>query len=194
MSRGQSWPLDLWCQWAGARLSACGGSSLILCVLLQRAFNALCHSTHLYGRRLVLEWADSEVTLQALRRKTAEHFHGKSDGTCKEHVPLWADCRARRGAPLCLSTSAPALLPFLCARELTRVDGIRASMTFRFPNRIGSLGGLARSWGEEEEPGVTVAIPTPTSFPACLVTLPPKSIAQIRWPSPPSTLCPGPCR
>nr|XP_011759243.1 probable RNA-binding protein 19 [Macaca nemestrina] len=41
----------------------------------QRAFNALCHSTHLYGRRLVLEWADSEVTLQALRRKTAAHFH-----------------------------------------------------------------------------------------------------------------------
>ncbi|XP_020138512.2 putative RNA-binding protein 19 [Microcebus murinus] len=41
----------------------------------KRAFSALCHSTHLYGRRLVLEWADSEVTLQALRRKTAEHFH-----------------------------------------------------------------------------------------------------------------------
>ncbi|KAM8817018.1 putative RNA-binding protein 19 [Rhynchonycteris naso] len=41
----------------------------------KRAFNALCHSTHLYGRRLVLEWADSEVTLQTLRRKTAEHFH-----------------------------------------------------------------------------------------------------------------------
>ncbi|XP_037367008.1 probable RNA-binding protein 19 [Talpa occidentalis] len=41
----------------------------------KRAFNALCHSTHLYGRRLVLEWADSEVSLQALRRKTAEHFH-----------------------------------------------------------------------------------------------------------------------
>lgn len=44
----------------------------------QRAFNALCHSTHLYGRRLVLEWADSEVTLQAMRRKTAEHYHGRS--------------------------------------------------------------------------------------------------------------------
>ncbi|MBZ3886595.1 putative RNA-binding protein 19 [Sciurus carolinensis] len=43
---------------------------------VERAFNALCHSTHLYGRRLVLEWADSEVTLQALRRKTAQHFHG----------------------------------------------------------------------------------------------------------------------
>ncbi|KAM7050550.1 putative RNA-binding protein 19 isoform 2-T2 [Molossus nigricans] len=41
----------------------------------KRAFSALCHSTHLYGRRLVLEWADAEVTLQALRRKTAEHFH-----------------------------------------------------------------------------------------------------------------------
>nr|XP_020022553.1 probable RNA-binding protein 19 isoform X2 [Castor canadensis] len=44
----------------------------------KRAFNALCHSTHLYGRRLVLEWADSEVTVQALRRKTAEHFHGRA--------------------------------------------------------------------------------------------------------------------
>nr|XP_048278521.1 probable RNA-binding protein 19 [Myodes glareolus] len=40
----------------------------------KKAFNALCHSTHLYGRRLVLEWADSEVTVQALRRKTARHF------------------------------------------------------------------------------------------------------------------------
>ncbi|XP_063171945.1 probable RNA-binding protein 19 [Candoia aspera] len=41
----------------------------------KKAFNALCHSTHLYGRRLVLEWADSEETVEALRRKTAEHFH-----------------------------------------------------------------------------------------------------------------------
>ncbi|EFB19054.1 hypothetical protein PANDA_014807, partial [Ailuropoda melanoleuca] len=41
----------------------------------KRAFQALCHSTHLYGRRLVLEWADSEVSLQTLRRKTAERFH-----------------------------------------------------------------------------------------------------------------------
>ncbi|XP_026634195.1 probable RNA-binding protein 19 isoform X2 [Microtus ochrogaster] len=40
----------------------------------KKAFSALCHSTHLYGRRLVLEWADSEVTVQALRRKTARHF------------------------------------------------------------------------------------------------------------------------
>ncbi|XP_057230179.1 probable RNA-binding protein 19 [Malurus melanocephalus] len=41
----------------------------------KKAFNALCHSTHLYGRRLVLEWADTDETLEALRRKTAEHFH-----------------------------------------------------------------------------------------------------------------------
>ncbi|RMC05937.1 hypothetical protein DUI87_17482 [Hirundo rustica rustica] len=42
----------------------------------KKAFTALCHSTHLYGRRLVLEWADTEETLEALRRKTAQHFHG----------------------------------------------------------------------------------------------------------------------
>ncbi|XP_031164585.2 probable RNA-binding protein 19 isoform X3 [Sander lucioperca] len=41
----------------------------------KKAFTALCHSTHLYGRRLVLEWADAEETVETLRRKTAEHFH-----------------------------------------------------------------------------------------------------------------------
>ncbi|XP_044304866.1 probable RNA-binding protein 19 isoform X1 [Varanus komodoensis] len=41
----------------------------------KRAFSALCHSTHLYGRRLVLEWADPEETVEALRWRTAEHFH-----------------------------------------------------------------------------------------------------------------------
>ncbi|XP_069789262.1 probable RNA-binding protein 19 [Narcine bancroftii] len=41
----------------------------------KKAFNALCHSTHLYGRRLVLEWADSNDTVEALRRKTAEHYY-----------------------------------------------------------------------------------------------------------------------
>ncbi|XP_053135634.1 probable RNA-binding protein 19 isoform X2 [Hemicordylus capensis] len=41
----------------------------------KRAFSALCHSTHLYGRRLVLEWAETEETVEALRRKTASHFH-----------------------------------------------------------------------------------------------------------------------
>ncbi|XP_028314133.1 putative RNA-binding protein 19 isoform X1 [Gouania willdenowi] len=41
----------------------------------KKAFAALCHSTHLYGRRLVLEWADAEDTVEMLRRKTAQHFH-----------------------------------------------------------------------------------------------------------------------
>ncbi|XP_053492038.1 probable RNA-binding protein 19 [Ictalurus furcatus] len=41
----------------------------------KKAFSALCHSTHLYGRRLVLEWADAEESVEELRRKTAQHFH-----------------------------------------------------------------------------------------------------------------------
>lgn len=44
----------------------------------KKAFAALCHSTHLYGRRLVLEWADTEESVETLRRKTAEHFHAGS--------------------------------------------------------------------------------------------------------------------
>ena len=49
----------------------------------QRAFNALCHSTHLYGRRLVLEWAQAEESLEDLRKKTAQHF---SDGNWKAYI------------------------------------------------------------------------------------------------------------
>lgn len=40
------------------------------------AFDALSYSTHLYGRRLVLEWAEQEESLEAIRKRTAEHFHG----------------------------------------------------------------------------------------------------------------------
>lgn len=54
----------------------------------KRAFNALCHSTHLYGRRLVLEWADTEETVEALRRKTAEHFHDSPAKKKKRSVVL----------------------------------------------------------------------------------------------------------
>lgn len=42
----------------------------------KRAFESLCSSTHLYGRRLVLEWAEDEDSVDALRKRTAEHFHG----------------------------------------------------------------------------------------------------------------------
>jgi multiple RNA-binding domain-containing protein 1 len=44
---------------------------------LQQAFKALCQSTHLYGRRLVLEWAANEENIEELRKRTAENF---SDG------------------------------------------------------------------------------------------------------------------
>ena len=43
----------------------------------KKAFEALCHSTHLYGRRLVLEWADAkdeETTIGDLRAKTANSY------------------------------------------------------------------------------------------------------------------------
>ena len=49
-------------------------------VRAQRAFKALCASTHLYGRRLVLEWAAADDDVDTLRMKTAAHFAG-SDGT-----------------------------------------------------------------------------------------------------------------
>ena len=42
----------------------------------RRAFDALCLSTHLYGRRLVLEWAEDDDSVEALRKRTSEHFHG----------------------------------------------------------------------------------------------------------------------
>lgn len=35
----------------------------------------MCHSTHLYNRRLVLEWAEAEETVEDVRKRTAEHFH-----------------------------------------------------------------------------------------------------------------------
>ncbi|XP_078046896.1 putative RNA-binding protein 19 [Augochlora pura] len=41
----------------------------------KKAFKALCQSTHLYGRRLVLEWAQSEEGIEDIRKRTAKHFH-----------------------------------------------------------------------------------------------------------------------
>lgn len=55
--------------------------------LSQTAFKALCQSTHLYGRRLVLEWAEEDESISTLRQKTAQHYHegtgkGCSKGLC----------------------------------------------------------------------------------------------------------------
>lgn len=43
-------------------------------MVLQRAFKALSESTHLYGRRLVLEWAETDDDVETLRQKTAKQF------------------------------------------------------------------------------------------------------------------------
>jgi RNA recognition motif-containing protein len=37
----------------------------------RRSFDSLVHSTHLYGRRLVLEWAKQAETIDELREKSA---------------------------------------------------------------------------------------------------------------------------
>ena len=49
----------------------------------KRAFDSLSHSTHLYGRRLVLEWAEQEESLDAIRKRTAQHFHGVNVPTAR---------------------------------------------------------------------------------------------------------------
>ncbi|EDW26944.1 GL16640 [Drosophila persimilis] len=49
----------------------------------KRAFDALSASTHLYGRRLVLEWAshDDQNDLEELRKRTAARFDDTQTGT-----------------------------------------------------------------------------------------------------------------
>lgn len=44
----------------------------------KRAFETMCQSTHLYGRRLVLEWAEAEDGVEELRKRTAEQFGGST--------------------------------------------------------------------------------------------------------------------
>jgi multiple RNA-binding domain-containing protein 1 len=50
-----------------------------------KAFDKLCHSTHLYGRRLVLEWASQEETLEELRKRTlTQYADGRSEPANKK--------------------------------------------------------------------------------------------------------------
>ncbi|KAJ8042753.1 putative RNA-binding protein 19 [Holothuria leucospilota] len=49
----------------------------------KRAFDALCHSSHLFGRRLVLEWAEEDESVDKLRKRTAEHY---SDGVVRKQL------------------------------------------------------------------------------------------------------------
>ena len=53
----------------------------------QRAFESLGRSTHLYGRRLVLEWAKEEESVDDVRRRTAKHFRGDDTETGEGPVP-----------------------------------------------------------------------------------------------------------
>ncbi|XP_014277556.2 probable RNA-binding protein 19 [Halyomorpha halys] len=55
----------------------------------KRAMKALCQSTHLYGRRLVLEWAKEDEGINELRKRTAQHFH--SDTADSNHKKAKAD-------------------------------------------------------------------------------------------------------
>lgn len=41
----------------------------------KKAFSALCQSTHLYGRRLVLEWAQTEQDIEEIRKRTIKRFY-----------------------------------------------------------------------------------------------------------------------
>ncbi|XP_050311762.1 probable RNA-binding protein 19 [Anthonomus grandis grandis] len=50
------------------------------------AFEALSQSTHLYGRRLVLEWATTEEGVEEIRKRTAEHFGEKEEVKSKKSV------------------------------------------------------------------------------------------------------------
>ncbi|KAK6016837.1 hypothetical protein OSTOST_17675 [Ostertagia ostertagi] len=47
----------------------------------KRAFEALVHSTHVYGRRLVLEWAKNDDSVEEMREKTAEKFRYHRNST-----------------------------------------------------------------------------------------------------------------
>ena len=47
----------------------------------KNAFEALHYSTHLYGRRLVLEWADAEENVEDIRKRTAEQFASSEMGS-----------------------------------------------------------------------------------------------------------------
>ncbi|XP_014244006.1 probable RNA-binding protein 19 [Cimex lectularius] len=49
----------------------------------KRAMESLGQSTHLLGRRLVLEWAETEEDVNQLRIKTAKHFHQDSNKRMK---------------------------------------------------------------------------------------------------------------
>lgn len=55
----------------------------------KNAFNALHYSTHLYGRRLVLEWASSEENVGEIRKRTAQHSNNTDEDIIKKPRKGW---------------------------------------------------------------------------------------------------------
>ncbi|CAK9798743.1 Probable RNA-binding protein 19 [Anthophora quadrimaculata] len=54
----------------------------------KKAFKALCQSTHLYGRRLVLEWAQTDQGIEDIRKRTAKHFYQEKSTTKSKKATL----------------------------------------------------------------------------------------------------------
>nr|CAH7745100.1 unnamed protein product [Callosobruchus chinensis] len=50
------------------------------------SFESLSQSTHLYGRRLVLEWAEKEEGVDQIRKRTADHFKPTEEVKSKKGV------------------------------------------------------------------------------------------------------------
>lgn len=50
------------------------------------AFEALCQSTHLLGRRLILEWAKKDDSVEETRKRTADHFGAPKKKKSKKAV------------------------------------------------------------------------------------------------------------
>jgi len=57
------------------------------------AFSSLVHSTHLYGRRLVVEWAQGEASLAELRDKTKRHW---ADGSSEPNKRMNMDLASKQ--------------------------------------------------------------------------------------------------
>lgn len=62
----------------------------------QKAFDALCHSSHLYGRRLVLEWAAADEGVEELRKRTADHFHESESAVKKNRKAIFDTTKIKK--------------------------------------------------------------------------------------------------
>ncbi len=52
----------------------------------KRAFDLLSHSTHLYGRRLILEWAEEEESLEAVYAREQWNIFMASSGLLQREL------------------------------------------------------------------------------------------------------------